>query len=999
MDAKKKLVEKSEREQPKKRLASHPPLIKTNSTKVEYFKDIVATIREPLVVLDTDLRVLAANRSFYKFFKVKQKETVGNRIYDLGNRQWDIPALRTLLETILPKKAVFNDYQVEHDFPTIGRRILLLNARKISTLPKEAQWILLAFEDVTERMQLERALQASEKRFHAVFETASDSMLLVDKISGRVLNSNRAARDSLGYSYQKLLNKNLWELGILKDRRQFRRISLKLEEQGLVGLVDTTIPTSGGGNYPADITIMDRTEVIQCNIREITERKQAEETLHESEDKFHSLFNNSEVGMFRTRLDGSEILELNQKFLKIIGYTLDEVKGKPSVDMWADKGERDRIMQLLRTEGHVMDFEFGLLNKRGEVRRCSTSMRLYPETGILEGSIQDITERKWAEDKLAASEAELRALFASMTDVVIIYDIEGRYIHVAPTNPANLYLRPDEMLGKTLHEVLPKEQADYIVSMIQTAIQNGQVVNGEYSLHVEDREIWFLASVSRLSDTTALLVAHDITWRKRVEEDLILANNELVYENEEKEKRAAELVLANKELLFQNEEKEKRAAELILANKELAYQNEEKEKRAAELVLANKELVFQNEEKERRAAELVLANKELVFQNEEKERRAAELILANKETVRRLQNIQALHKIDQAIGGSLDLTLTLNVVLEQVKTQLNVDTAAVLLLNPHTQILEFAAGIGFRSKAIERSHLRLGEGYSGRAALERRTVSITNLLENSTQFDRATLLADEGFATYFGTPLIAKGQVNGVLEVFHRSPFAPDENWLEFFKILAGQAAIAVDSASLFTELKQSNTQLFAAYDSTIEGWSHALDLRDKETEGHTQRVTEMTLKLARAAGITEEELVHVRRGALLHDIGKMGVPDHILLKPDKLTDEEWVVMRKHPTFAFELLSPIAYLRPALDIPYCHHEQWDGTGYPRGLKGEQIPLTARLFAIVDVWDALRSDRPYRKAWPEDKVLEHIHSLVGTHFDPKAVELFLNMMNEDEKNAG
>jgi putative nucleotidyltransferase with HDIG domain len=279
------------------------------------------------------------------------------------------------------------------------------------------------------------------------------------------------------------------------------------------------------------------------------------------------------------------------------------------------------------------------------------------------------------------------------------------------------------------------------------------------------------------------------------------------------------------------------------------------------------------------------------------------------------------------------------------------------------------------------------------------TVSVTDLLENSTQFDRATLLADEGFATYFGTPLIAKGQVNGVLEVFHRSPFAPDENWLEFFKILAGQAAIAVDSTSLFTELKQSNTQLFAAYDSTIEGWSHALDLRDKETEGHTQRVTEMALKLARAAGITEEELAHVRRGALLHDIGKMGIPDRILLKPGKLTDEEWIVMRKHPSFAFELLSPIAYLRPALDIPYCHHEKWDGSGYPRGLKGEQIPLTARLFAIIDVWDALRSDRPYRQGWSKEKVIEHIKSLSGTHFEPKAVELFLNITNEDEKNAG
>ena len=446
----------------------------------------------------------------------------------------------------------------------------------------------------------------------------------------------------------------------------------------------------------------------------------------------------------------------------------------------------------------------------------------------------------------------------------------------------------------------------------------------------------------------------------------------------------------------QNEEKEKRAAKLVLANQELAFQNEEKEKRAAELILANQELVFQNEEKEKRAAELVLANQELAFQNEEKEKRAAELVLANQETVRHLQNIQALHKIDLAIAGSLDLNSILNVVLEQVKTQLNIDAAAILLLNPHTHILEFAAGLGFRGKAIERSRLRLGEGHSGRAALEIKMESVTDLLENSTQFDRAMLLADEGFATYFGTPLIAKDQVNGVLEIYHRLPFSPDKDWLEFFQILAGQAAIAVDSASLLTDLLNSNAELVAAYESTIEGWSHALDLRDKETEGHTLRVTEMAMKLARAAGMTEAELVHIRRGALLHDIGKMGVPDQILLKPDKLTEEEWVLMHKHPTFAFELLSPIAYLSPALDIPYCHHEKWDGSGYPRGLKGEQIPLAARLFAIIDVWDALRSERPYRKGWPKEKVIKHIKSLSGTHFEPKIVELFLNMIKNDEK---
>lgn len=163
----------------------------------------------------------------------------------------------------------------------------------------------------------------------------------------------------------------------------------------------------------------------------------------------------------------------------------------------------------------------------------------------------------------------------------------------------------------------------------------------------------------------------------------------------------------------------------------------------------------------------------------------------------------------------------------------------------------------------------------------------------------------------------------------------------------------------------------------------------DKETEGHTQRVTEITINLARTIGLSEEELVQVRWGALLHDIGKMGIPDGILLKPGPLTEEEWVAMKKHPTFAYEMLSPIHYLRQALVIPYCHHEKWDGAGYPRGLKGEQIPLVARIFAVIDVWDALNSDRPYLTAWPEDKIREHIRSLSGTHFDPQVVDEFMN----------
>jgi len=250
--------------------------------------------------------------------------------------------------------------------------------------------------------------------------------------------------------------------------------------------------------------------------------------------------------------------------------------------------------------------------------------------------------------------------------------------------------------------------------------------------------------------------------------------------------------------------------------------------------------------------------------------------------------------------------------------------------------------------------------------------------------------------TYYVMPLIAKGELKGVLEVFHRSPYEADTEWRAFFETLAGQTAIAIDNFQLFEGLQRSTNELSQAYDATIEGWSYALDLRDKETEGHSQRVTEMTLKLAHAFDINEAALVRVRWGALLHDIGKMGVPDYILLKPGPLTDEEWVLMKKHPTFAYEMLSPIYYLKAALDIPYCHHEKWDGTGYPRGLKGKQIPLAARIFAVVDVLDALTSNRPYRPAWSYEKAIEYIKSQSGIHFDPEIVKLCLGSGVFDRK---
>ncbi|TAK12136.1 MAG: GAF domain-containing protein [Anaerolineae bacterium] len=360
------------------------------------------------------------------------------------------------------------------------------------------------------------------------------------------------------------------------------------------------------------------------------------------------------------------------------------------------------------------------------------------------------------------------------------------------------------------------------------------------------------------------------------------------------------------------------------------------------------------------------------------------------QTERRLQRLNSLRTIDLAISTSFNLDLTLRVFLEQLTEQLEADAAAVLLLDP-AHVLRCAAARGFHTRLIHEHSLHLGEGYSGRAASDRRTVALPHVREAEPPFSRAELISQEDVEGFAAAPLVVKGEVIGVLEVFTRFPLNANHEWTDFFETLAGQAAIAIYQAQLFDKEQRGKIELELAYGATLEGWVRVLDLRDQETEGHTQRVTELVLRLAERMEIPSAQMKDFRRGALLHDIGKMAVPDSILRKPGKLTPEEWEVMKAHTVIARDLLEPITYLGDARQIPYCHHEKWDGSGYPQNLKGSTIPLYARIFAVVDVYDALTSDRPYRKAWPQAKAIEYIKEESGKHFDPTVVDIFLNMM--------
>ncbi len=367
------------------------------------------------------------------------------------------------------------------------------------------------------------------------------------------------------------------------------------------------------------------------------------------------------------------------------------------------------------------------------------------------------------------------------------------------------------------------------------------------------------------------------------------------------------------------------------------------------------------------------------------------------ELVSTIRNLRYLVEISKVISGTTDMSKVINEVLNNILDHLGAKGAAVLIYDPDTHDLRYEAGRGFvEAYDLDDVRISLDAPFVPWQKGSKKSVFLAHPQSDPGSPEHLKRFLDETFSNYFAVLLTAQDGVKGMLEIFFGEDQASSESWQPYIDALVAQLSNAIEHAQAFGDLQQKVFELTMAYDVTIARFAEAMDRGDNRISRNTQRVSEMTVRLAREMGATEEEIIHIRRGVLLQDISKLSLPEKILQKPGPLTDKEWKIMHQHPQVVFDLLEDIKVLRPALEIPYCHNENWDGSGYPRGLVGDEIPLAARQFAVVNVYDALLTDRPYRPSWEEVDALAYIRSHAGGKFDPVVVDAFFRMLDEQAR---
>lgn len=915
------------------------------------------------------------------------------------------------------------------------------------------------FQDITEQKKARDRLEESEQKYRHLFEHSINGFALHAIVTDEdgtpvdyvYLDVNQAFEKHTGLKPEDVIGKRGSEVligvqetalldifarvALTGEPEQFEFYSPQLERHFLISAYS---PQEGQ---------------FATLFYDISERVQAEEDL-----RFQAhLLDAVGQAVIATNVEG-QINYWNRAAEELYGWSAEEIRGKNIFDVTPTGASREQAEEIMSTlmNGEMWSGEFEVQHHDGtSFPAIITDTPILDEDGNLKGVIgvtTDISERVEAERARQRSERRFRALIENAQDMIAIVDEEGTIVYNSPAIQNVLGYTPEEHDGKKVFEFVHPDDLARVMKYFQKGVGESEEAGRiEFRMQHKNGDYRVIESVGRnaLEEPGVegfVINSRDITQRheneKMIERQLELLFIQQQIASAGVETNDQDQIIEQATELIVNAFSPNNGGVLLLNEKEgvlerhPSYRMDEAAEpftarlgegvigRVAEsgepLNISNvKEFGEYRQISPGVKSELCVsiqsghhlwgvinvemdqadafgpADEHMLITAADQLATVLDKVHSVNESQRRMKRLHAMREIDQAISGSLDIETTLHIVVDRMIKSLEVDAGAVLLYQSDLNVLEFVFGRGFRADELSQTNHSLGEDIRGEIVLKRKMIQIRDLPGEAVQSDFMKMMVREDFVGYVGVPLIAKGVIVGVIEVFQRSKFDPSQEWLDFLETLAGQAAIAIDHLQLFQDLERSNFDLIRAYNEVIEGWAKALELRDQETEGHSRRVEQLTLDIARRMGVQGNKLALIRQGALLHDIGKMGISDQILHKPGKLSEAEWEVMRKHPTFAYELLSPIDHLKPALTIPYSHHEKWDGSGYPQGLRGEEIPLEARIFAVVDVWDALRSDRPYRDAWSDQRALEYIKEQSGEHFDPRVVHVFLDAIDQEQ----
>ena len=913
---------------------------------------------------------------------------------------------------------------------------------------------LVMLEDISKRKLAESTLKESEGRYRGVVDFLPEGIAMHK--DGKIVFANPAYSRLVGAEAPgELVGRDILDFVHPDCREEVQaRIEFIYREGYATGSVEEKMLRMDGVSIDVEVMAMPITIqgdiYIQAIHRDITDRKRAEAQIRLQVAALEAAANSIMI----TDRKG-DILWANQAFTRLTGYPRTEVIGKNP--RFLNSGKHDKIFykDLWKTILGGDVWRGQITNRRKDGSEYVEDMTITPirdyrgENSNFIAIKYDVTDRMQSEEALKASETLYRATVDAMEEAIHVVDSDLRVTLFNDTLcrwSEQFGYKTNQILGKNLFDAFPflpsETEEDYkkVLDTGEPLVTNEKFQFGDRVFHTETRKSMAYqngdAQASRF-----VTVVRNITDRVQQERDreAIIAVASALRKTLNRSEMMP--IILDKTLDLMDGKgafiamRDNSAEEIVLefANgewKDLVGIRLVPDECATGEILKNGALYINNDLLKFPGkfrvdltgdlhavigAPLIAAGQSIgviwvarqrPWRNEDGSILSAIADMAAnaihrttlyEQTENRLEQLQALQAVDQAITSTLDLRLILDVLLEKVTSQLKVDAADVLLYDASINMLRFAARYGFRSQSTQRTVLRLDEGYAGRVVMEGQIIDVPDIDVGLKGLRPSPIFAVEEFKAYYGVPLKARGQVQGVLQIYHRSPFRAGADWLDFLWALAGQAAIAIDNAMLFEGMRKANIDLRLAYDATIEGWAMALEYRDQETVGHSRRVVKLTERLAQEMGVEGPDLVNIRRGAILHDIGKMGIPDHILLKQGPLTEEEVKLMRQHPVYAQKMLSAIEFLRPALDIPYSHHEKWNGKGYPQGLKGKNIPLAARIFAVVDVWDALNSDRAYREAWTKESVVDYIRSQSGKHFDPKVVKTFLEIVDDLEND--